>query len=39
MVRATRVRPHFEYGNIIWHPRYRVDKLDVENVQRRAQLN
>ena len=30
------VRPHLEYGNVIWHPRYRGDKLEVEKVQRRA---
>ena len=30
------VRPHLEYGNIIWHPRYRRDKLEVEKIQRRA---
>ena len=32
---TTMVRPHLEYGNVIWHPRYR-DKLEVEKVQRRA---
>ena len=32
----TLVRPHLEYGNIIWHP-YRVkDIVAVEGVQRRA---
>jgi len=30
------VRPHPEYGNVIWRPRYRGDKLEVEKVQRRA---
>ena len=30
------VRPHVDYGNIIWHPCYRVDKLEVEKVQRHA---
>ena len=30
------VRPHLKYGIIIWDPRYRVDKLEVENVQRCA---
>ena len=30
------VRPHLEYGNIIWYPRYRVDNLEVEKVQRHA---
>ena len=33
---TTMVRPHLEYGNIIWHPRYRRDKLEVEKIQRRA---
>jgi len=28
------VRPHLEYGNVIWHPRYRGDKLEVEKVQK-----
>jgi len=30
------VRPHLEYGNIIWYPYYQMDKLAVERVQRRA---
>jgi len=30
------VRPHLEYGNVIWHPRYRRDKLEVGEVQRRT---
>ena len=30
------VRPHLEYGNVIWHPIYRKDQLEVEKVQRRA---
>ena len=30
------VRPHLEYGNVIWHPRYRGDKLEVEKVHRRT---
>ena len=29
-------RPCLEYGNSIWHPRYEVDKLEVEKVQRHA---
>jgi len=30
------VRLHIEYGYVIWHPRYRGDKLEVEKVQKRA---
>ena len=30
------VRPHLEYGSITWHPRYRVNKLEVDKVQTRA---
>ena len=30
------VRPHLEYGNIIWHPRFVMDEKEVEKVQRRA---
>ena len=30
------VRLHLEYRNVIGHPRYRGDKLEVEKVQRRA---
>ena len=30
------VRPHLEYGNVIWHPRFEMDKIAVEKVQRRA---
>ena len=33
---TTMVRPHLEHGNIIWHPRYRRDKLEVEKIQHRA---
>ena len=33
---AAMVRPHLEYANVIWHPRYRGVKLEVEKVQRRA---
>jgi len=32
------VRPHLEYGNVIWRPRYRGDKLEVEKY-REGQLN
>ena len=30
------VRPHLEYGNIIWHPRLKRQSIAIENVQRRA---
>ena len=30
------VSPHLEYGNVIWHPRFKVDKAEIEKVQRRA---
>ena len=30
------VRPHLEYGNVIWGPRYVMDQQAVERVQRRA---
>ena len=33
---TTMVRPHLEYGNVIWHPRYRRDTLEVEKIQRRV---
>ena len=30
------VRPHLEYGNIIWHPLYKKQSASIEKVQRRA---
>ena len=30
------VRPHLEYGNVIWGPHYKTDQEAVERVQRRA---
>ena len=30
------VRPHLEYGNIIWGPFYKMDMARVESVQKRA---
>ena len=30
------VRPHLEYGNVIWHPRFQRDKAEIEKFQRRA---
>ena len=30
------VRPHLEYGNVIWGPHFKLDQQAVERVQRRA---
>ena len=30
------VRPHLEYGNVIWGPHFKVDQQDIEKVQKRA---
>ena len=30
------VRPHLEYGNLIWHPYLKRQSIAVERVQRRA---
>ena len=36
LIFTTLVRPHLEYGNIIWHPRYVMDITAIEAVQHRA---
>ena len=33
---TSMVRPHLEYGNVIWGPFYALDRKAVESVQRRA---
>ena len=33
---TTIIRLHFEYGNIKWHPRHRIDKLEIDKIHRRA---
>ena len=33
---TAKVRPHLEYGNVIWSPRYRSDYLEVEKIQERV---
>lgn len=32
----TLIRPHLEYGNIIWYPRYKKDIEAIERVQKRS---
>ena len=36
LVYKGQVRPHLEYGTVIWHPHYISDIKKIENVQRRA---
>ena len=33
---TTIIRPHLEYGNLIWYPRFRRDKLEIEKIQHKA---
>ena len=33
---TSMVRPHLEYGNVIWSPRYRRESVEIEKIQRRA---
>ena len=33
---TTLVRPHLEYGNVVWGPTYSTDCIVVERLQRRA---
>jgi len=30
------IRPHLEYGNVVWHPRFKKDMNLLDNVQHRA---
>ena len=30
------IRPHLEYGNVVWHPQYKGDEQQLERVQHRA---
>ena len=30
------IRPHLEYGNVIWGPRYKGDQVIIKKVQNRA---
>ena len=32
----TLVRPHLEYGNVVWGPHYKEDIKAIEKIQRRA---
>ena len=32
----TMVGSHYNYGNVIWHPRCRRDKLEINKIQRRT---
>ena len=36
IIYKTMVRPHLEYGNIIWGPHYQADIKALESIQRRA---
>ena len=30
------IRPHLEYGNLVWHPNYKYQSVEIEKIQRRA---
>ena len=36
LIYKSMVRPHLEYGNVIWGPHYKGDQQGIEKVQRRA---
>ena len=33
---TTTVRPHLEYGNVFWSPRYKLDMNEIEKIHRKA---
>lgn len=36
MLYKSVIRPHLEYSNVVWHPRFKGDTEELEKVQRRA---
>ena len=36
LIYKSLIRPHLEYGNIVWGPFYKEDKIAIKRVQRRA---